>query len=51
MHYVKDFLPPLFISFVARSSTVRSVAKSIRLRLEPLRHVMDNQTSVAGEEQ
>ncbi len=32
MYYVKDFLPPLFISFVARSSTVPSltVAKSIR---------------------
>ncbi len=32
---MKDFLPPLFISFVARSSTVQSltVAKSIRLPL------------------
>ncbi len=35
MYYVKDFLPPLFISFVAQSSTVQSltVAKSIRSRL------------------
>ncbi len=40
MYYVKDFLPPLFIYFVARGSTVPSltvpsltVAKTIRLPL------------------
>ncbi len=39
MYYVKDFLPPLFISFVARSTVPSlTVDKSIRWHLEPLGH-------------